>query len=153
MPAALPSLALVGPGRAGRAFARSWLASGGALAAVVARDIDAARAAANALGAGSPFGSGELPGRLEGDVLVLAVPDDALSASARSIAGRAAALFAFHLSGALPADEIEALRERGRAVGSLHPLRAFSGAPDETLQGALVAVEGDPQACDAALEY
>ena len=154
MPAApLPSLALVGPGRAGRAFARSWLAAGGALAAVVARDPDAARGAAAALGAGVPFAADELPPRLEGDVLVLAVPDDALSASARSVAGRSAALFAFHLSGALPADEIGALRESGRAVGSLHPLRAFSGAPDETLRGARVAVEGDPRACDAALEY
>ena len=153
MAPALPPLALVGPGRAGRAFARSGLAAGGRLASVVAPGLDSARSATAALGAGTPSGANELPRRLEGDVLVLAVPDDALSATARSIAGRSAALFAFHLSGALPADEIGALRERGRAIGSLHPLRAFSGAPDETLQGALVAVEGDPEACDAALGY
>jgi len=131
-PSSLPSLALVGPGRAGRAFARSWSAAGGAVSAMAGRG-----------------GEGPIPG----DVIVLAVPDDRIADVAASLAGRTEASLAFHLSGALSAEAIAALRTPDRPVGSLHPLRAFSGAHDETLAGALVAVEGDPAACEAGLLF
>jgi predicted short-subunit dehydrogenase-like oxidoreductase (DUF2520 family) len=134
--AGLPSLALVGPGRAGRALARSWLAAGGPIAAVAGRsDLE------------SPGGA------IPGEVLVLAVPDDRLSDAASRVAARTEASLAFHLSGALPADAISALRTPSRPVGSLHPLRAFSGGEGESFAGALVAVEGDPPACDAGLAF
>ncbi|HEY6147254.1 MAG TPA: DUF2520 domain-containing protein [Thermoanaerobaculia bacterium] len=126
----LPSLTLVGPGRAGRAFLRSWLAAGGSVDAVLERERPA-----------SPVSS---------PVLVLAVPDDALGSVAAAIAPSARCRYAFHLSGALASDAIAVLRGTGAALGSFHPLRAFRGGEDETLAGSFVAIEGDTAACEAA---
>ncbi|MDQ6893156.1 MAG: DUF2520 domain-containing protein [Acidobacteriota bacterium] len=127
---ALPSLTLVGPGRAGRAFLRSWLSAGGSVDAVLER--------------------GRVPASVSSDVLVLAVPDDAISSVGAAIAPSARCRFAFHLSGALASEAIAPLRGSGAAIGSFHPLRAFRGEEGETLAGAFVAIEGDPAACDAA---
>jgi len=130
---ALPSLTLVGPGRAGRAFARSWAGAGGRVDRLLGRQ--------------------DIPRAISSEVLVLAVPDDALAPVAAALAPSASCRYAFHLSGALGSDAIEALRGAGAAVGSLHPLRPFRGGEEETLGGAFVAIEGDPAACDAAERF
>lgn len=135
------SLSLVGPGRAGSAFGRSWLAAGGALADVIARDPATAREAVSRLGGGAPRGLAGLDA--DCDILVLAVPDDAIGSVASALAGRLRCKTAFHLSGALPASALNALRGRGASVGALHPLRVFTGSADETWAGAFVAIEGD----------
>jgi predicted short-subunit dehydrogenase-like oxidoreductase (DUF2520 family) len=127
------SLSLVGPGRAGSALGRSWLAAGGTLADVIARDPASAGKAVARLGAGSPRGIAGLDA--DCDILVLAVPDDAIAAVASALAGRVRCRTAFHLSGALPASVLEALRESGAALGALHPLRVFTGSADETWRG------------------
>ncbi len=138
------SLSLVGPGRAGSAFARSWLAAGASLREIIARDPVRALEAAKRLGGGAPRAfSGPLA---DCEILVLAVPDDSLAAAARSLAGRLRCRAAFHLSGALPASALEPLRLAGACAGSLHPLRVFAGSPGETWNGAFVAMEGDPEA-------
>jgi predicted short-subunit dehydrogenase-like oxidoreductase (DUF2520 family) len=95
-----------------------------------------------------------LPERCE--ILVLAVPDDRIAAVARSLARKTSCRYAFHLSGALPAALLAPLAQRGAAVGSLHPLRAFpsdgrvgrapAGSTDALWDGTFVAIEGDPAA-------
>src|SRR5215468_2359526 len=143
------SLSLCGPGRAGKALARSWLAAGGSLVEVLARRPEAAREAAETLGAGRPSSaSGALAAC---DVFVLAVPDDAVLSTAARLAGRVSCRFAFHLSGALPAAALAALELSPGALGSLHPLRVFTGAAGETWTGAFVAVEGEEPAVAAGL--
>ncbi len=150
-PAPLPSLTLAGPGRAGRALARSWVAAGGRLDRVLARSEGSARAAAARLGA---VASSTLDASsFDSEVLALAVPDDALMAVADLLAGRGRCRFAIHLSGARPADEIASLARAGAGLASMHPLRAFRGDPDETIRGAFVAVEGGAAACDAAESF
>jgi predicted short-subunit dehydrogenase-like oxidoreductase (DUF2520 family) len=42
------------------------------------------------------------------------------------------------------------LSSTGARLGSLHPLRAFTGLPQDDWRDAFVAVEGDPPAADAA---
>jgi predicted short-subunit dehydrogenase-like oxidoreductase (DUF2520 family) len=54
--------------------------------------------------------------------------------------------FAFHLSGALPASVLDPFGRRGAALGSLHPVRPFTGDPRENWEGALVTVEGEEAA-------
>ncbi len=142
------SLTLVGPGRAGRAFARSWLSAGGRLREVIGRDRDRADRAAREIGSGNP--QALAVARSDCDILLLAVPDDAISPVARALAGSVTCRHAFHLSGALPAGELSPLRQSGTSIGSLHPLRAFTGTPWETWSGAFVAIEGDQEAADAA---
>ena len=129
----LPSLTVIGPGRAGRAFARSWTAAAGHVDAVLGRNDPASRIAS--------------------DVLVLAVPDDRVAVVATSIAPAVHSRYAYHLSGALGSDVLEPIRRGGSLVGSFHPLRAFRGEENETLDGAFVAIEGDAEACDAADGY
>ena len=83
------------------------------------------------------------------DVVVLAVPDDAIRPVAESLAEKLSCRYAFHLSGAVASEAISALRRSGAAVGSLHPVRPFTGAPAEDWRGAFVAVEGEDPAAAA----
>ncbi len=137
------SVGLVGPGRAGQAFARSWIGAGGRVAWVVARDPGKAGSIATEVY--SPQ-EAKLPAC---DVVVLAVPDDAIRPVADSLAGKLSCRYAFHLSGAVGSEAISALRRAGAAVGSLHPVRPFTGAPAEDWRGAFVAVEGEAPAAAA----
>jgi predicted short-subunit dehydrogenase-like oxidoreductase (DUF2520 family) len=132
------SVGLVGPGRAGRAFARSWLSAGGRLLWVLARDPSSAAD----VGAEQVVAPGESP-LADCDVVVLAVPDDAISEVARDLASRVSCRHAFHVSGALGSEAIAPLRAVGAATASLHPVRPFTGDSSEDWTGAFVAVEGD----------
>ncbi|MEP6995056.1 MAG: DUF2520 domain-containing protein [Acidobacteriota bacterium] len=139
------SLSLAGPGRAGRAFLRSWVQAGGRARQVIVR----------ASGADSGEGFPDAVTRAISqdsfdatDLLVLAVPDDAIAGCAARLAGRLRCRFAFHLSGALPADALAPLRSAGASVASMHPLRPYTGAPEEDWRGAFVAVEGDAAAVE-----
>jgi len=138
-------LGLVGPGRAGRAFARSWTEAGGCIGWVTGRT----RRVPDLGQAASPAPEAErFP---EAGLVVLAVPDDAVRGAAEAIASRALCHVAFHLAGALGSEALAPFRRRGAAVASFHPVRPFVGASDEDLRGALVAVEGDPEAVEAGL--
>jgi predicted short-subunit dehydrogenase-like oxidoreductase (DUF2520 family) len=134
------SLVLAGPGRAGAAFARSWRAAGGSIARLIGRD------AAKPLPAGlegTPRASADSPGPAC-DVLVLAVPDDAIAQVAAELAPRLSCGCVIHLSGALSSEVLKPFADRGAAVASVHPVRPFTGAPGEDWRGAFVAIEGDP---------
>ncbi len=144
MPAS--SLSLVGPGRAGCAFARSWIVAGGTLRQIVARKRASAEEAVRRLGQGSPAALETAGGQC--DFLLISVPDDAVAEVAKTLAKRVLCRAAFHISGALSSDLLHPLREAGAAVGSIHPLRPFHGDPRETWRGALVAIEGDPKAVE-----
>jgi predicted short-subunit dehydrogenase-like oxidoreductase (DUF2520 family) len=127
------------------AFARSWTAAGGRIAGIVARDPS--RVSIADLGDVPLLSEGEA--RLPGcDILILAVSDDAIAAAATKWAGRLACRYAFHFSGALGSDELASLRRGGSSVGSLHPVRPFTGGRNEDWRGVLVAVEGDTAAAD-----
>jgi predicted short-subunit dehydrogenase-like oxidoreductase (DUF2520 family) len=142
-------LVLAGPGRAGRAFVRSWRAAGGRLQGVIGRDRAGAERAARDLGEGKPATIAEASGTC--DLLVLSVADDAIEATAAALAQRVACRVAFHFSGAWPSDLLAPFSERGAAVGSMHPLRAFAGNDAETWRDAFVVVEGDSSAVEAGV--
>ncbi len=137
------SLLLVGPGRAGTALARSWLAAGGKLTGVVARTARSARRAGRELETAG-WTAARMPARC--DLLVLAVPDDRIAEVARRLALRTRCKDAFHLSGALPASVLAPFARRGASIASLHPLRAFAGDPRDDWKGAFVALEGESRA-------
>ena len=146
------ALMVVGPGRAGRAFARSWIGAGGRAPEIVGRDSASAREGAASIRGGNPRAIDELTPSSPIDLVVVAVPDDAIASVAAKLAGRVRPRFAFHLSGALPSEALAAFREGGASLGSLHPLRAFSGAESESWRDAFVAIEGDPEAVAGASE-
>jgi predicted short-subunit dehydrogenase-like oxidoreductase (DUF2520 family) len=134
-------MGLIGPGRAGRAFARSWSTAGLHIAWVLSRNPGR-----RPLGFDAPVLPLDATALAFCDLAVLAVPDDALTPAAEALAGRLSSTFAFHLSGAYGADAISPLRAGGASLGSLHPVRPFTGADDENWAGAFVAIEGDEAA-------
>ncbi|HEX7252863.1 MAG TPA: Rossmann-like and DUF2520 domain-containing protein [Thermoanaerobaculia bacterium] len=140
----------MGPGRAAKAFARSWVAAGGHVGSIVGRKSASVERFVQEIGQGQAQTTGDAQVRCE--VLVLGVPDDAIEIAAQSLAPRTACRLAFHLSGARPADLLAPFRERGASVGSLHALRAFHGDPSETWRDVFVAVEGDGPAVEAGLK-
>jgi predicted short-subunit dehydrogenase-like oxidoreductase (DUF2520 family) len=100
--------------------------------------------------------TGALPAWLrEMDVLLLAVPDDAIGelAAALAVQGRVrSSEVVLHLSGALSKEALQALAASGAALGSLHPLQTLSdpATAPERLKGAVATVEGDAPAVEAA---
>jgi predicted short-subunit dehydrogenase-like oxidoreductase (DUF2520 family) len=143
-------LALAGAGRAGRAFARSWLGAGGRIAFTILREGSAPPPELAGIPSVSVTRAGSDPATAACDILLLAVSDDAIEGVASELAGRLSCRIALHLSGALPSGALAALARRGASVGSLHPVRPFTGAADEDWRGSFVAVEGDALAADAA---
>jgi predicted short-subunit dehydrogenase-like oxidoreductase (DUF2520 family) len=83
------------------------------------------------------------------ELIILAVPDDALPDLARELrmySGQAMV----HTSGALGAEVLEAARAAGTQVGAFHPLVAFADTERAVaaLHGATVAIEGDDELAD-----
>lgn len=100
--------------------------------------------------------TGRLPAWLsQVDVIILAVPDDAVRAVAADAAGAGLVhrgQVVLHLSGALGREVLSPLEPSGAALGSLHPLQTLSDpetAP-ERLRGAVATVVGDPRAVELA---
>lgn len=119
----MPSLRVIGPGRAGGALMAALGAAGWAVAEPVRRGDDPAGAA------------------LGVDLLVVAVPDAAIEAVASSVTPVASTVVA-HLAGSLGLAALAAHPRRG----ALHPLVALPTAEvgARRLHGATFAVAGDP---------
>ncbi|MEJ7749008.1 MAG: DUF2520 domain-containing protein [Candidatus Limnocylindrales bacterium] len=144
-PGAPPLTGVVGGGAVGTALAIALSRAGWPVQAVASRDperrerfrrlVDGARAFAE-------------PQALieEVELIILAVPDDAiagLAASVRLYGGQALV----HTSGALGADVLTPAMAAGSQAGAFHPLVAFADTERAiaALHGATVAIEGDDQ--------
>lgn len=105
--------------------------------------------AARLLGPETRGAAWEDPFPLE-EVLLLAVPDDALAGTASRLAGRARVphpRVALHVSGALGPDVLAPLASRGVATAGMHPIRALHGDEDPAaLRDTWFGLDGDPRA-------
>jgi predicted short-subunit dehydrogenase-like oxidoreductase (DUF2520 family) len=121
-------VAVIGRGKVGRAFQR----------ALARADL-------------SPLSLGrKLPGSLDADLVLLAVPDAQIAslASRLMVSPRSCVL---HCAGARGLDELEPLRAQGAAIGVLHPLISFASAKHPpALYGATFTTFGDRRAVNAA---
>ncbi len=145
---------IVGAGRLGTSLASALVRRGWRVALIVDKDLGAAREARGIIGAGrasAAIGRAAKPG----DVVILAVPDDAVGAAAAALArtggdwtGRAV----LHTSGLLPARVLDPLREKGARTASLHPVQTFprKDAPAAAFKGITWGVEGDAEAVRTA---
>lgn len=143
------SLAIIGAGRVGRALGRRLRELGWKIGAVVTRSAASARRAVRFIGAGKACA--EMTRQIPASrVILIATPDDEIAIVAQELArigeeelrGRVV----LHTSGAMGSTVLEAVRERGAAVGSMHPLQSFSGVAVPSLEGKVFTVEGDTQA-------
>ena len=147
------TLAIVGAGRVGRALGRRLRELGWKIGVVVTRSEASSRRAVRFIGAGKPH-SGLTRHLLLSSVILIATPDDAISAVACELArmggeelrGR----LVLHTSGAQDSRALAPLKEFSAATGSMHPLQTFSGVGVPDLAGKVFAVEGDVVAVRAA---
>jgi predicted short-subunit dehydrogenase-like oxidoreductase (DUF2520 family) len=140
-----PYLGIVGAGAVGTALGVALSRAGWPITAVASRNAERRNRFSQLVGGTRAFA--EATAILdEAELIILAVPDDALAplaASLRLYAGQAL----IHTSGALGAEVLEPAMAAGTQVGSFHPLVAFADTERAVaaLHGATVAVEGDDQ--------
>jgi predicted short-subunit dehydrogenase-like oxidoreductase (DUF2520 family) len=151
--AALGRIGFIGAGAVGSALARALAGRGALVAAVTARTPAHATALARVLPNATAMAEpAEVAAACE--LIILAVPDDAISALATSVpwpAGKSVV----HLSGAQGAEALAAAAERGMRVGALHPLMTFPrdtlGTPVEQILARLAGCTWALEAADARL--
>ncbi|HEY2460827.1 MAG TPA: DUF2520 domain-containing protein [Candidatus Acidoferrum sp.] len=140
------TLSIVGAGRVARALGRRLQESGWKIGAVAARSEASARRAVRFIGAGAAL-SNISRGILATQVILVAVPDDAIAGVAAELARVGAEELrrkvVLHTSGALDSNVLQPLREFGAVVASMHPLQTFSGVRVPPLEGKTFAIEGD----------
>lgn len=148
-PGAPPIIGIVGAGAVGTALGVALHRAGWPIAAVATRD-PARRERFRKLVDGSARGFAEPNGLLEEvELVILAVPDDAIASVASSIrlySGQALV----HTSGALGAEVLLPAMAAGTQAGTFHPLVAFADTERAVaaLRGATVAIEGDDELAD-----
>jgi predicted short-subunit dehydrogenase-like oxidoreductase (DUF2520 family) len=143
-----PTITVIGPGNLARVLGLALHAAGYTLQEIVSRDAaesrKRARALARQVGARAATYA---DAQLSADIIWLCVSDDAIFPTASLIASRDwKGRIALHSSGARSSRELEPLRGRGAAIGSLHPMQTFVRSSAATLAGVSFAVEGDPAA-------
>jgi predicted short-subunit dehydrogenase-like oxidoreductase (DUF2520 family) len=147
--AAKPSIAIVGPGRLGRALALELKGAGYTISEIVSRSAAASQRRAREL-ARRPQARASTSNNvhLDADIVWFCVPDREINAVARHLASATdwKKKTAFHSSGALTSDELKALRQRGASVASIHPLMTFVSGSIPSLKGVPFAIEGDAAA-------
>ncbi|HEX7956690.1 MAG TPA: DUF2520 domain-containing protein, partial [Pyrinomonadaceae bacterium] len=146
---------VVGAGRLGTALALALAECGYEVRALVSREAAHARRAARRAGLKTlALGAGQLDGLPPSELLFVTTPDRLIAEAALKLAATPGlrGRVALHASGALSSGELEPLRARGFAVGSMHPLAAVSepAAGAESLRRAFYCVEGDARAARAA---
>jgi predicted short-subunit dehydrogenase-like oxidoreductase (DUF2520 family) len=150
--AAPPTIAILGPGRLGRALARELLDAGYAVTELISRRNSASQTAARKLAKSLhalPATIGNA--KFDAGLLWLCVPDREIAGVGRELSARETGKtwkgwkgkVIFHSSGALASDELNALRRKGAAVASVHPFMTFVQGSSPPLQGVPFALEGD----------
>jgi predicted short-subunit dehydrogenase-like oxidoreductase (DUF2520 family) len=147
-----PSVMIVGAGGLARSLARA-LGRGGSVEVVVAARRPAAAAA---IARGVPRVRA-MPRIDEGvaaaDVVVIAVPDGAIAAVARSLAPLRRSwrgVVVLHAAGAYGPEPLAVLARRGASTGVLHPLAVLGRSANGRLAGASARIEGSSKARAAA---
>lgn len=148
-----PRIAIVGPGNLGAALSVSLHRAGYAIDVVIGSSSAKARRLAKQVGAksGISVSEGDLAGSRI-DLVWFCVPDSKISSAARALAKkiRRKGIIAFHSSGALTSTALYALRAKGAAVASVHPLMSFVSGSQPSLHEASFAIEGDAAAVRTA---
>jgi len=148
-----PSIAIVGPGRLGTAFAMELMRAGYSISEIVSRNNAASRRKASTLARKvHALHSTVDNARFDADVIWFCVPDREIKKAAHQLVSAIhwKRKIAFHSSGTLLSDELNILRQQGAAVGSIHPLMTFVSGSIPSLKGVPFAMEGSVAAIRAA---
>ena len=140
-------IVLIGPGRLGQAVTALLAEAGHSIRAVIGRDAARALAAARFVGS-RDAATTNLARAAQGNVVLLAVPDDALAATASGLRREgqlAEGAVLIHFSGLHPAAILNTGDGPQVRALSLHPLQTFADAVAgvRNLPGSPFSVEGD----------
>jgi predicted short-subunit dehydrogenase-like oxidoreductase (DUF2520 family) len=140
-----PVIGIVGAGAVGTALGVALSRAGWPIHAVASRDSARRERFRSLVDVSRVFADPE-PILDEVELIILAVPDDAvasLAGSLRMYSGQAMV----HTSGALGAEVLAPAMAAGTQIGAFHPLVAFADTERavKALHGATVAIEGDDQ--------
>jgi predicted short-subunit dehydrogenase-like oxidoreductase (DUF2520 family) len=144
-PGKLPIVGIVGAGAVGTALGVALSRAGWPVGAVASRDKGRREHFRQLVEGARPFA--EANALLdEVELVILAVPDDAIpsvAGSLRMYGGQALV----HTSGALGAEALAPALAAGVQIGAFHPLVAFADTERavDALRGATIAIEGDDQ--------
>ena len=143
-----PIIGIVGAGAVGTALAVALTRGGWPIHAVASRDRARRERFRSLVPGVRPFADAT-PLVEEVELIVLAVPDDAIPRVAGSLhmySGQAM----IHTSGLLGAEALASAMAAGTQVGSFHPLVAFADLERAVaaLHGATIAIDGDDQLLD-----
>lgn len=142
-PGETPSTGIVGGGAVGTALGIALTRAGWPIHAVASRDPERRSRFAAAVDGARAFAEAQALIE-EVELIILAIPDDAIGALAQDIrmySGQAM----IHTSGALGAEVLAPAMAAGTQIGAFHPLVAFADTERAVaaLHGATVAIEGD----------
>jgi predicted short-subunit dehydrogenase-like oxidoreductase (DUF2520 family) len=154
-----PSVAIIGVGRVGHAFANALQSAGYPIAALVFRNAARARKSRKqfpktAFPDTVFLGSEQLDRLPATDVLLITTPDDVVADVAQKASdllkdGRGRAVM--HTSGALSSEVLGPLKSAGCSVASIHPLVAIDPADGvAALRGGFYCIEGQKRAVSFA---
>lgn len=143
---AKPRIAIVGAGNLASSLAVSLHEAGYVVELIISRPAPASLRQARRLG--REVGTSAITARsakISANIVWFCVPDGAIAAAAKSVAGAAdwSGKVALHSSGVLTSDELAVLRRRGASVASVHPLMTFVRGSRPALDGVPFAIEGD----------
>ena len=143
------TLAIIGAGRAGRAFARGLHQLGWKIETVVTQSEASARRAVRFIGVGRPSAS-IAASVFAARTILIATPDSAIAGVGRQLAGAGGSQLrgkvVLHTSGALSSNVLDPVRQFGAAIGSIHVMQTFTGVGLPSFEGRVFAVEGDLRA-------
>ncbi|SDG91793.1 MULTISPECIES: Rossmann-like and DUF2520 domain-containing protein [unclassified Duganella] len=140
------SMNLIGAGHVGRVLGRLFAQTGVfTIQQVLTRSAGSAQQAVDFIGAGGVATAYEA--LQPAAVYMLAVGDDQIGAASEALA-RTLPLkdsIVFHCSGALASDRLQAVRDAGALVASVHPIRSFADPAAVAAQftGTFCGIEGD----------
>jgi predicted short-subunit dehydrogenase-like oxidoreductase (DUF2520 family) len=143
-----PEVSIIGAGRLGTTLAVALASKSYSIQSLVARSIGNARKAARLLDplddATQVLAAKNVGSLLPADLFLITTPDDQIAHVAAELAKLETRRkpSALHTSGALSADVLAPLREKGWSTGSIHPLISVS-SNSAALRGAFWSVEGD----------
>lgn len=146
-----PAVSIIGAGRLGTTLAVALASKGYSIRSLVARRRSSALKSAALLdGATEVLAVKQFNLLKPADLFLIATPDDQIPDVAAELAKREAKAkpAALHTSGALSAEVLAPLREKGWHTGSIHPLVSVSSTAEgvAALRGAYWSVEGDKAA-------
>lgn len=149
-------LLFVGPGRAGLSLGYAWVQADAVAELTYAGRHPEPPAHPLFVQGTARYHYGLVRPEPRTDAVLLSVPDESIHDVAQGLAALGPAppgCAAYHLCGAMSADVLAPLHERGYSVGTLHPfqLLAHPVTAADVLPGSTFAVSGEPRARATAL--